>query len=55
MDNRKPQNQFQEVHKKVQERLARDRETNQRDAADRKQKEEKANSELFDREGNGKA
>jgi hypothetical protein len=55
MDDRKTQNQFEEVHKKVQERLARDRDTNQRDALNRKQKEEKANGELLDREADGKA
>jgi hypothetical protein len=50
MDNRAPQNQFEEVHKKVRERLARDRKTNEMDSSARKQREEEDNGKLFDRE-----
>ncbi len=54
MDNERPKNQFQEVHRKVRERLARDRATNEGDALDRKQREDDANDRIFDRERPGK-
>ena len=50
MDIEKPRNQFQEVHKKVQERLDRAREARERDSGIRKEKaEEEAVREGFDR------
>ena len=50
MDNEKPLNQFQEVHKRVQERLARDREVQVKDSELRKKRaEEEAVREGFDR------
>lgn len=50
MENQKPLNQFEEVHKKVQERLERTREAQEKDAAVRKNKaEDEAVREGFDR------
>jgi hypothetical protein len=50
MDNEKPINQFQEVHKKVKERLDRAREVREKDSEVRKEKaEEEAIREGFDR------
>ncbi len=40
MDYEKPENQFQEVHRKVRQRLERDLKTNDNDAEARKQGEE---------------
>jgi hypothetical protein len=41
MDNEKPINQFQEVHKKVKERLDRAREVREKDSEVRKEKDQK--------------
>ena len=50
MDNHKPLNQFQEVHKRVRERLDREREIQGKDLEARKKKaEEEAVREGFDR------
>ncbi|MGB8772405.1 MAG: hypothetical protein WCC92_22535 [Candidatus Korobacteraceae bacterium] len=50
MENKKSLNQFQEVHKQVQERLERAREVQKKDAALRKDKaEDEAIREGFDR------
>jgi hypothetical protein len=50
MDNEKPLNQFQEVHKKVKERLDRARDAREKDSEVRKEKaEEEAIREGFDR------
>jgi hypothetical protein len=41
MDNEKPQNQFQEVHRRVRERLDRDRKIQAQDSELRRKREEK--------------
>jgi hypothetical protein len=50
MDNEKPLNQFQEVHKKVKERLDRARDAREKDSEVRKEKADyEAICEGFDR------